>query len=73
MRKEYELTDDQLSRLYDASKPVPLIALQCGMPASPQEVANAVWKALTDMSSNPSSSPRRSPKGDKFFTAEQKE
>jgi len=46
MRKEFVLTDEQLERLLDACKPVPLIMIQCGTPSSPQENANAAWKAL---------------------------
>lgn len=70
MRKEFELSDEQLNRLYEASKPVRLIALQCGMPSSPQENANAAWKALGKELGFDYMSVRRSSKGDKFFTAE---
>ena len=44
--KEFTMTDEQLKTLLDACKPVPLVALQCGMPSSPQERANVAWKAL---------------------------
>jgi len=42
----YELTEDQLHRLLSACEPVPMIALNTGDPATPQESANAAWVAL---------------------------
>lgn len=44
--KEYELTQEQLDELLEACKPVPMIALQCGTPSSPQENANRAWAKL---------------------------
>lgn len=46
MRSEFVITQDQMNVLLNASKPVLLIALHCGMPASPQENANNAWQAL---------------------------
>ena len=46
MRREYEMTEEQEKRLLEACRPVPLIMLQCGMPRSPQENANAAWERL---------------------------
>ena len=43
---EYELTDAQLQRLLDASKPVPYLVFGGREPASPQEHANAAWSEL---------------------------
>jgi len=43
---KYELTDAQYERLMDASKPVAMIALQCGTPSSPRENANRVWQEV---------------------------
>lgn len=34
--------------LMDACKPVPMIALNCGVPRSPQQNANAAWSNLGD-------------------------
>ncbi len=71
MRKEFKLTDEQLDKVLDASKPVKLIALQTGMPRSPQENANSAWKALGEemgfqfMTVQPVPS-----KDDHYFTAE---
>jgi hypothetical protein len=48
MRKEFEMTQAQLDNLLDACKPVPLIAIHCGMPSSPQERANDAWRELGD-------------------------
>lgn len=69
-RKQYEMTEEDLKELLEACKPVPMIALQCGSPSSPQENANNAWKALGNkmgfdsMSVEPVSS-----KGYRFFTA----
>lgn len=46
MRREFEMTEEQLERLLEACKPVPLIMLQCGMPRSPQQRANDAWASL---------------------------
>ena len=45
-RREFRLSNEDLERLYEASRPVPLIMLQCGMPPSPQDSANRAWAAL---------------------------
>ena len=72
-RQEYEITQSQLDRLLEACRPVPMIALQCGMPASPQERANDAWETLgrvmgfQHMTVEPIPS-----KGYRFFTAEPK-
>ena len=39
MRKEFEMTQEDLDKLKEASKPVPAIALHCGPITSPQENA----------------------------------
>lgn len=48
-RQEYEMTpadfEEIISRIQSA-KNVPLIALNCGMPTSPQDAANAAWCEL---------------------------
>lgn len=70
MRKEFELTDNQLSIIIGASRPVPMIMLQCGMPSSPQENANAAWCKLGKELKFDYMSVKPSPKGIKYFTAE---
>lgn len=71
MRKEYEMTQEQLSRILEACKPVPYILGIGGVkPASPQENANRAWAALgKEMGFDPMSV-RPNGKGDRFFTAD---
>lgn len=42
----FEMTDEQYAQLLEACKPVPMIALQCGSPRSPQQNANDAWRKL---------------------------
>ena len=66
---DFEMTEADLAELLDAMKPVPLIAINCGMPRSRQENANAAWARLgTKMGFEPMSV-RPNGKGDKFFSA----
>jgi len=70
MRKNFEMTQEQLNTILDACKPVPLIALNCGMPPSPQENANSAWAALgKDMGFKPMTV-KPTGQGDRFFSAE---
>lgn len=46
MRRVFEMTEDDLKVLREASKPVPMIMLQVGTPSSPQENANNAWEEL---------------------------
>lgn len=48
MRKEYEMTQEDMDTLLDAMKSVPMIMLQCGEPRSQQERVNDAWKLLGD-------------------------
>ncbi len=43
---KYTITDEDLEKILEASRPVPMIMLQCGTPPSPQERANDAWKEL---------------------------
>lgn len=45
-RRTYEMSEDQLATIIDASKPVPYVVMGGVEPASPQENANRAWKAL---------------------------
>lgn len=47
-RKVFQMTQDDYAKLIEACRPTPLIALQCGMPPSPQESANRAWCELGD-------------------------
>lgn len=46
MRKEFVMTQEQLDRILDASKPVPYLVFGGRPPDSPQENANRAWAAL---------------------------
>jgi hypothetical protein len=73
MRTEYEMTEDDLAKLMDASKPTPVMYLSGGRPMydSPRENANRAWKALGHrMGFNYLTVRPVSGKGQRFFTAE---
>jgi len=72
MRKNYEMTQEQLDKLLEASKPVPMVALNCGMPRSPQERANSAWEALGEELGFDYMTVKPNGKGDRFFSAEEK-
>lgn len=67
----FEMTDEQFERLKQASRPVAMIALQCGSPRSPQENANDAWRALGEEMGFRWDTARPYPSDDpKVFTAE---
>lgn len=71
MRREFEMSQEQLDKLLDACKPVRMIALQCGAPSSRQENANRAWQALgAEMGFKHMSVQPVPGKGYHFFTAE---
>ena len=72
MRKNYEMTQNQLDTLLDACKPVPLIAIHTGMPPSPQANANAAWARLGNEMGFDSMTVQPGEGGDRFFSAEPK-
>ena len=45
-RTRFEMTDDQLAAILDASRAVPYIVMGGVEPPSPQENANRAWQAL---------------------------
>ncbi len=47
-RKEYEMTQEQLDAILDASKPTVAIMIGSYMPPSPQENANRAWQLLAN-------------------------
>lgn len=74
MRKEFEMTDEQLAKLIEACKPVPYIVVGGVEPRSPFENANAAWKALgEELGCDGLTALPVSGKSNKFFTAEVKE
>lgn len=48
MRQTFTMTEEDFNKLLEASKPVPLIMLQVGMPTSPQARINSAWRELGD-------------------------
>lgn len=75
MRQEYELTQEDLDSVLEASKPVVAIMLHIGGgPRTPQENANAAWQVLADKYGFVWDTVRpASGKGRRFVTAETKE
>lgn len=70
MRRDYEMTDDDLKELLEACKPVPAIALQCGPISSPQENANRAWERLGQKMGFNHMTVRPNGRGDRHFSAE---
>lgn len=70
MRTNFEMTPDDLTKLLSAMKPMPLIALQCGMPRSAQENANAAWSHLGKKMGFDPMTVKPNGRGDRFFSAE---
>ncbi len=69
MRTNYEMSEQDLEALLDACKPVPMIALQCGTPSSPQENANRAWADLGRKYHFDPMTVEPNGKGDRFFSA----
>ena len=46
MRKEFEMTENQLKELTEACKPAHYMIIGDAMPSSPQENANRAWEKL---------------------------
>ncbi len=46
MRKDFEMTQEDLDRILEASKPVIAIKIGSYMPRGPQEKANDAWATL---------------------------
>ena len=70
MRKDFEMSQEDLQTLLAAMKPIPMIALQCGSPGSVQENANAAWARLGEKLGFDSTTVQPNGKGDRFFSAE---
>jgi len=69
-RKEYEIAQEDLDKIREASKPVPYLLGAGGVaPTSPQERANAAWEALGSRMGFQYMTARPAGKGDRFFTA----
>lgn len=73
MRKEFEITQDQMDKLLDACKPTPAMYLSGGRPMSgtPQENANLAWRSLgNELGFDGMTVQPVHGKGARFFTAE---
>ena len=74
MRKEFEMTENQLKELMEACKPVPYMIIGDVMPSSPQENANRAWEKLgSEMGFNGMTVQPVQGKGVAYFTAEEVE
>lgn len=71
MRREYEMSEDQLTTLMDACKPVVCMNIGGFTPRSPQEKVNKVWAQLgKQMGFLPLTVEPIPGKSNKHFTAE---
>ena len=69
-RVEYEMTEEDLNKILDACRPVPIIMIGNYTPSSQQENSNMAWKALGEKMGFDYMTVRPvSDKGDRFFTA----
>jgi hypothetical protein len=72
-RKDYEMTQEDLSILLAAITPTPYIAVTGGIgPSSVQERANRAWETLGNRMGFDHMSVRPTGRGDRFFSAEPK-
>ncbi len=72
MRSEYTMTDQQQATIMEASKPVPYMVFGGKEPRSPQENANAAWRALGEELGFDSLTVQPVPgKDDRHFTAQE--
>ena len=72
MRREYELTEEQLETIYDACKPVTCMMIGNSLPRNPQENANDAWRAMgVELGFEYMTVEPVPGKGDRFFTAEE--
>ena len=69
-RRDFEMTEADLSELLSAMKPVPYIVVGGMVPTSRQENANAAWAKLGEKYGFDPMSVRPNGKGDRFFSAE---
>ncbi|HTH42877.1 MAG TPA: hypothetical protein VL498_06915 [Terracidiphilus sp.] len=71
MRRVFQLSDEQYNRVIEASKPVPYIVAGGMEPASPQENANHVWRALGEEMGFLWDTAKPDSRGERYFTAEE--
>ncbi len=68
-RTNYEMTTEDLEKILDACKPVPMIMLQCGPGRSQQDRANDAWEELGRRMGFDHMTVQPTGQGDRFFTA----
>lgn len=71
-RVEYHMSEDDFGGIIEAitkARLSPLIAINCGMPESPQEAANRAWCDLGKRLGFDGMTVEPSPKGSRYFTA----
>lgn len=68
-RRRFEMTQNDLDKIKDACKSVPMIMLHIGTPSSPQERANAAWAELGSRMGFDAMTVEPTGEGDGFFTA----
>ena len=71
MRKNYTMSQEQYEELLIACLSVPMIALQCGNPRTPQENANRAWEELGSQMGFICDTVRPNGTGPKNFSAEE--
>ena len=72
-RREFEMTEDDLRILLEASKPVPYIVFGGVEPRSPRENAHDAWRALGERMGFDWETVMPSSGGQSFFSAVPKE
>lgn len=70
MRREFEMSEQQLNKLLESMQPIPMIAIHCGPMPSVQERANDAWMALGLEMGFDGMTVESTGRGDRFFTAE---
>lgn len=70
--KRYEMTQAQLEKLLESCRPTPVMFGSGGMPlfGTPQDNANAAWRALGEEMGFDYLTVRPTGNGDRFFNAE---
>ena len=73
MRKEYEITEEELEELLNACNSEPVMYLSGGLPMfnSRQANANRAWEKLGKIKGFKHMTVKPNGKGDRFFTAEE--
>ena len=70
MRKQFEMTEDDLKELLEHMQPVPMIAIHLGPTPSVQDNANRAWCRLGEAMGFDGMTVKPTGRGDRVFTAE---